>query len=201
MFITSRLGLIVLGLRQALLQSVAVVLWQSSTASVSTENVNCGVIVAVDHLISVAVLLELDHVVLDGAGSAQRLVHTVLKGARVVRVIAVLHRLLGVRPVGTGDAEQSTDLTVAGQSAVAVAHRLADAAQTDVSDWSGVDGGRSWGGIVLHQILLLELLGGQLRLGQLELFRIELLEGLLLGQELLLLGEGGLRLLLGWVRN
>lgn len=140
-------------------------LWQRSTASVSAQDVNGRMIVAVDHMIIIAVLLELEHVVLNSTSGAKRLIDAVLKSTGIIRVVSVLHGLLGIRPVRTGDAEETANLSVAGQRAVAVAHRLANTAQADVSDWSGISGLILSHGLGLQLLLLLRR--------QLELFRIE----------------------------
>lgn len=188
---SSTLGLEVLSGGQALLQGVAVVLRQRSTASVTAQNVNGRMVVAVDLLVQVAVLLELGHVVLDGPGSASGLVHALLERSRSVRVVSILNRLASIGPVGPGDTEQSTDLSVAGQRLVAVAHGLADASQADLSDWGWVGRHR----IVLDDLLLLlslllleSLLLGKLLRGQLELLRIEQELRRRLGRERRLLG-------------
>lgn len=128
----------VLRLGQALLQGVAVVLWEGGTAPVSSVDVNGRVIVAVDHAVVVAVLLETGHVALDSAGGAQWLIDAVLERSGAIGGLSVLHGLLGVGPVRAGDAEQAAHFSVAGQSAVAVAHGLADAAEANVGDRGGV---------------------------------------------------------------
>lgn len=188
--ISSILSLIVLGLSQALLECVAVLWWQSSAASVSSQNVNASVIVAVDDVVPIAVGLELKHVVLDSASGTQRLVHAVLKGTGIVSMVSGLHRLGGIGPVGAGDAEQATNFTVAGQSLVAVAHGLADASQADIGNRGSTgrlilrDGGQRLLGLDLLELLRVELLlqgsGGEL-LSQWSSTKLHSGEGLLNG--------------------
>lgn len=157
-------------------------------------------IVAVDLSIAVAVLLVLDHVVLDGAGRAKGLIHAVGKGIRIVGVVSILDGLPGVDPVGTGDAEQATHFTVALQRLIAVADGLAHAAEADVSDWGRV---ADWSRLVvldlgLLRLELLQLLRSQLECGGVESERRSRLRLLL--AKLLLTGQG-LLLLLSLVKS
>lgn len=161
-----------MGLRQASFEGGRLLGVQSVVgASVSAIIVDDDVIVAVDLSVLVAVLLVLGHVVLDGASSAQWLVHAVLKGSGIVGMIALLHGLLGIDPVWAGDAEQTANITRASHSLVAVAHGLTDAAQTNVGDGGGI--GWNWcRGLILLDtellLLCLQLLGCQLELGRVE---------------------------------
>lgn len=207
---SSILSLVVLGLSQALLEGVAVLWWQSSAASISSQNVNASVIVAVDDVVAIAVRLELKHVVLDSASGAQRLVHAVLKGTGVVGMVSGLHRLGGIGPVGASDAEQATHFTVAGQSLVAVAHGLADASQADIGDRGSTGGlilrnrGQRLLGLDLLELLRVELLlqgsGGEL-LSQWSSTKLHRGEGLLDGSRKETDSGESLELLLLWLGN
>lgn len=167
-------------------------------------------VVAVDHIVSVAVLLELEHVVLNGAGSTQGLIHAVLESTGIIGIVSDLHGLQGIGPVGAGDAEQTANLSVTGQRAVAVAHGLADASQADIGDRGSTGGlilrnrGQRLLGLDLLELLRVELLlqgsGGEL-LSQWSSTKLHRGEGLLDGSRKETDSGESLELLLLWLGN
>lgn len=74
-----------------MLQRVAVRRWKLPATRVSSLQMNCRMVVAVDDVVMVAVLLVLAHVSLDGGGSALRFIDTPLESSGVARRIARLH--------------------------------------------------------------------------------------------------------------
>lgn len=62
---------------QALVQRTLVLIAQFALAAIAAQLVDSRIIVTIDATVSIAILSELDHVVLDGVGRTVGIVHTV----------------------------------------------------------------------------------------------------------------------------